>query len=46
MRLTGSLQSPRRFLDIKPLQQWLADHGVKGGKPKDVLKNLLQGLVK
>jgi hypothetical protein len=46
MRLTGPLQSPRRFLDVKPLQQWLAEHGVKGAKPKDVLKGLLQGLVK
>jgi len=45
MRLTGSLQSPRRFIDVKPLQQWLADHGLKTGKPKDVLKSLLQGLV-
>jgi len=46
MRLTGSLQSPHRYLDVKPLQQWLAEHGVKTGKPKDVLKGLLQGLVK
>jgi len=46
MRLTGSLQSPHRYLDVKPLQQWLSDHGVKTGKPKDVLKGLLQGLVK
>ena len=46
MRLQGSLQSPHRYLDVKPLQQWLADHGVKTGKPKDVLKGLLQGLVK
>lgn len=45
MRLTGSLESPRRFIDVKPLQQWLADHGLKTGKPKDVLKSLLQGLV-
>jgi uncharacterized protein involved in outer membrane biogenesis len=45
MRLTGSLQSPRRFIDVKPLQQWLAEHGLKTGKPKDVLKSLLQGLV-
>ncbi|GEM_PF-6722843 len=46
MRLTGALQSPHRYLDVKPLQQWLSDHGVKTGKPKDVLKGLLQGLVK
>jgi len=46
MRLTGSLQNPHRYLDVKPLQQWLAEHGVKTGKPKDVLKGLLQGLVK
>ena len=46
MRLQGSLQSPHRYLDVKPLQQWLADHGVKTGKPKDVLKSLLQGLTK
>jgi hypothetical protein len=46
MRLTGSLQAPRRFLDVKPLQQWLADHGLKTGKPKDVLKGLLQGLIR
>ena len=46
MRLIGSLESPRRFLDVKPLQQWLAEHGVKTGKPKDLLKSLLQGLVR
>jgi len=46
MRMVGSLQNPHRYLDIKPLQTWLAEHGVKGGKPKDVLKNLLQGLSK
>ena len=46
MRLQGSLHSPHRYLDVKPLQQWLADHGVKTGKPKDVLKSLLQGLGK
>jgi uncharacterized protein involved in outer membrane biogenesis len=46
MRMQGSLQSPHRYLDVKPLQQWLADHGIKTGKPKDVLKGLLQGLVK
>ena len=46
MRLQGSLKSPHRYLDVKPLQQWLADHGIKTGKPKDVLKGLLQGLVK
>jgi len=45
MRLSGSLQSPHRTLDVKPLQQWLNEHGVKTGKPKDVLKGLLQGLV-
>lgn len=46
MRLSGPLESPRRFIDIKNMQQWLADHGLKTGKPKDVLKSLLQGLVK
>ena len=46
MRLQGALHSPHRYLDVKPLQQWLADHGVKTGKPKDVLKGLLQGLTK
>jgi uncharacterized protein involved in outer membrane biogenesis len=46
MRLQGALHSPHRYLDVKPLQQWLADHGLKTGKPKDVLKGLLQGLVK
>jgi uncharacterized protein involved in outer membrane biogenesis len=46
MRLQGALNSPHRYLDVKPLQQWLADHGLKTGKPKDVLKGLLQGLVK
>ena len=46
MRLQGALHSPHRYLDVKPLQQWLADHGVKTGKPKDVLKSLLQGLTK
>lgn len=44
MRLQGALQSPHRYLDVKPLQQWLADHGVKTGKPKDVIKGLLEGL--
>jgi hypothetical protein len=46
MRMVGSLQNPHRYLDIKPLQTWLAEHGVKGAKPKDVLKSLLQGLSK
>jgi uncharacterized protein involved in outer membrane biogenesis len=46
MRVQGSLKSPHRYLDVKPLQQWLADRGIKTGKPKDVLKGLLQGLVK
>jgi hypothetical protein len=46
MRLQGSLRSPHRYLDVKPLQQWLADHGMKTGKPKDVLKGLLGGLGK
>lgn len=46
MRLQGSLRSPHRYLDVKPLQQWLSEHGVKTGKPKDVLKGLLQGLTR
>jgi hypothetical protein len=46
MRLNGSLEYPRRTLDIKPLQQWLAEHGLKTGKPKDVLKSLFPGVVK
>ncbi len=46
IRLQGALKSPHRYIDVKPLQQWLADHGIKTGKPKDVLKGLLQGLVK
>jgi uncharacterized protein involved in outer membrane biogenesis len=46
MRLQGSLQSPHRYLDVKPLQQWLTEHGVKTGKPKDVLKGLLKGLIR
>ncbi|HMA49755.1 MAG TPA: AsmA-like C-terminal region-containing protein, partial [Magnetospirillaceae bacterium] len=46
MRVQGSLKSPHRYLDVKPLQQWLSEHGMKTGKPKDVLKGLLQGLVK
>ncbi len=46
MRLTGSLKSPHRYLDIKPLQQWLSEHGIKTGKPKDVLKGLLQGIIR
>ena len=46
MRLFGPLDSPRRVLDVKPLQQWLSEHGVKGAKPKDVLKSLLQGVIK
>jgi uncharacterized protein involved in outer membrane biogenesis len=46
MRLQGALRSPHRYLDVKPLQQWLSDHGVKTGKPKDVLKGLLQGLTR
>lgn len=46
MRLSGSLESPHRFLDVKLLQQWLSEHGVKTGKPKDVLKGLLKGLTK
>jgi uncharacterized protein involved in outer membrane biogenesis len=46
MRLNGSLDSPHRTLDLKMLQQWLAERGLKTGKPKDVLKGLLQGLTK
>ena len=46
MRLNGSLESPHRTLDLKMLQQWLAERGLKTGKPKDVLKGLLQGLTK
>jgi uncharacterized protein involved in outer membrane biogenesis len=46
MRLTGSLEYPRRTLDIKPLQQWLTERVLKGGKPKDVLKGLFPGIVK
>jgi AsmA protein len=41
LRVVGPLSSPRRFLDINPIQQWLARHVLtKGAKPKDILKSL------
>jgi uncharacterized protein involved in outer membrane biogenesis len=44
VRLQGPLDSPRKFLDINAIQEWLAERApVKGGKPKDVIRKLLKG---
>ncbi|HIJ37967.1 MAG TPA: AsmA family protein [Rhodospirillaceae bacterium] len=43
MRLSGPLDSPRRVLDINPLQSWLASRALgKAPKGKDLLKGVLQ----